>query len=164
MSSKMTSGAAATSTLAVTTRVSLSAMPHRIIRLLEGRARTLPGVASSRGPAILWISESACGLRTFACISVSGRVRFEHTFYSERRHGMTVLDAPPLPLDPSLPVPVAMVVAGLDAMAAKTPADIPPTQALLEAQVLLVQADRMRALALARVADVENRQLYALDD
>jgi hypothetical protein len=69
-----------------------------------------------------------------------------------------------LPLDPSLPVPLAMVVAGLQAMAAQTPADIPGAQALLEAQVLLVQTDVMKALSLQRIADVDNRQLHALDD
>jgi hypothetical protein len=74
-------------------------------------------------------------------------------------------DAAALPaLDPSLPVPLAMVVAGLAAMAAQTPADIPGAQALLEAQVLLVQSDVLKALALQRVADVEARQLHVLDD
>ncbi len=68
------------------------------------------------------------------------------------------------PLNPSLPVPLAMVVAGLRAMAEQAPADIPGAQALLEAQVLLVQTDVMKALSLARIADVDNRQLHALDD
>jgi hypothetical protein len=67
-------------------------------------------------------------------------------------------------LDPSLPVPLAMVVAGLEAMAAQTPADIPGAQALLEAQVLLVQQDVLKALALQRIADVDTRQLHTLDD
>jgi len=69
-----------------------------------------------------------------------------------------------LALDPSLPVPLAMVVAGLDALAAATPADLPPAQALLVTQVLLVQQDRLRALALRHVADVDRRELHALDD
>jgi hypothetical protein len=67
-------------------------------------------------------------------------------------------------LDPSLPVPLAMIVAGLAAMAAVTPADIPGAQALLETQVLLVQSDALKALALRRVADVDTRQLHVLDD
>lgn len=67
-------------------------------------------------------------------------------------------------LDPFLPVDLAMVVAGLDAMAAQSPADIPGAQALLEAQVLLAQLDVMKALTLRRVADVDNRQLRTLDD
>lgn len=69
-----------------------------------------------------------------------------------------------LPLDSSLPVPLAMVVAGLAAMAVQIPADIPAAQALLETQVLLVQTDRIKALSLQRVADVETRQLHVLDD
>ena len=68
------------------------------------------------------------------------------------------------PLDSSLPVPLAMVVAGLQAMASQTPADIPGARALLEAQVLLNQLDVMKAVALARVADVDTRQLHVLDD
>lgn len=67
-------------------------------------------------------------------------------------------------LDPSLSVGLAMVVAGLEAMAAQTPADIPGGQALLETQVLLTQLDVMKALTLQRVADVDNRQLHTLDD
>ena len=67
-------------------------------------------------------------------------------------------------LDPSLPVPLAMVVAGLQAMAAQSPADIPGPQALLEAQALLTQTDVMKALSLQRIADVDNRQLHTLDD
>ena len=68
------------------------------------------------------------------------------------------------PLNPALPVPVAMIVAGLDAMTAQAAADIPGGQALLETQVLLVQLDRLKALALRRVADVDTRQLHVLDD
>jgi hypothetical protein len=67
-------------------------------------------------------------------------------------------------LDPSLPVPLAMVVAGLQAMAAQIPADIPGAQALLEAQVLLNQTDVIKALSLQRIADVDTRQLHTLDD
>lgn len=67
-------------------------------------------------------------------------------------------------LDPSLRAPLAMVVAGLDALSAEAVADLPGEQALLEASVLLVQLDRLRALALARVADVDRRQLHSLDD
>jgi hypothetical protein len=67
-------------------------------------------------------------------------------------------------LNPSLPVPLAMVVAGLEAMAAQNPADLPGAQALLEAQVLLAQTDVMKALSLVRVADVDKRQLHTLDD
>ena len=73
--------------------------------------------------------------------------------------------APPIPpLDPSLPVPVAMIVAGLEALAGVDPADLPADTALLVTQVLLNAHDRTKALALAAVADVERRQLHALDD
>jgi hypothetical protein len=68
------------------------------------------------------------------------------------------------PLDPSLSTPLAMVVAGLQALAEQIPADIPGAQALLETQVLLAQLDVLKAVTLARVADVETRQLHVLDD
>jgi hypothetical protein len=55
------------------------------------------------------------------------------------------------------------LVAAIDTLSAQTAADLPPAQALLEAQVLLVQADRLRALILARLADVDRRQLHDLD-
>jgi hypothetical protein len=90
---------------------------------------------------------------------------FEHTFECDKEvAGMCDLPAAMPSLDPSLPVPLAMLVAGLDVMTAQTPADIPAAQALLETQVLLVQLDRLKALALGRVADVDNRQLHTLDD
>jgi hypothetical protein len=67
------------------------------------------------------------------------------------------------PLDSTLPVPLAMLVAALDAMSTQSAADVAPAAALLQAQVLLVQQDRLRALTLARLADVERRQLHDLD-
>lgn len=70
----------------------------------------------------------------------------------------------PVALDPSLSTPLAMIVAGLDAMSEQAPADLPAARALLEASVLLVQADRLRALTLSRVADVDTRRLHDLDD
>jgi hypothetical protein len=89
---------------------------------------------------------------------------FEHTFYYDGREpGMCDTAAMPA-LNPSLPVPLAMVVAGLQAMAAQTPVDIPGAQALLEAQVLLNQTDVIKALSLQRIADVDTRQLHTLDD
>lgn len=62
----------------------------------------------------------------------------------------------------SLSGPVGLLVTALDALSAQEPAQIPGSLALLEAQVLLVQQDRLRALTLARVADVETRQLHDL--
>jgi len=69
-----------------------------------------------------------------------------------------------LSLDPSLPVPLAMIVAGLDALTAEAPADLPGPMALLMTQVLLVQQDRLRALTLSRIADVDTRRLHDLDE
>jgi hypothetical protein len=76
---------------------------------------------------------------------------------------VAALDGMPA-LDPSLSVPLAVIVAGLDAMTRQAPADLPAAQALLETQVLLVQADRLKALVLARIADVDARRLHELDD
>jgi hypothetical protein len=56
-----------------------------------------------------------------------------------------------------------MLTAALDALLAEVPADIDPAQALFATQVLLVQTDRLRALTLTRIADVERRQLHDLD-
>lgn len=52
---------------------------------------------------------------------------------------------------------------GLDALAALSPADLPPTQGLETAAALLVAQDRVQALALRSVADVHTRDLWALD-
>jgi hypothetical protein len=90
---------------------------------------------------------------------------FERTFEcDEEVAGMCDQPAAMPSLDPSLPVPLAMLVAGLDVMTAQPAADLPGAQALLETQVLLVQLDRLKALVLGRVADVDNRQLHTLDD
>lgn len=58
---------------------------------------------------------------------------------------------------------LADLVAALDTLSEQAAVYLPPAQALLEIQVLLVQQDRMRALTLARLADVEKRQLHDLD-
>jgi hypothetical protein len=59
---------------------------------------------------------------------------------------------------------VLALIAALDAVAAQPPADLAPAVALADASAVLVAADRLRAVALARVADVERRQLHDLDD
>lgn len=69
-----------------------------------------------------------------------------------------------VPLGASLRTPLAMIVAGLDALTNESAADIPGAQALLETSVLLNQLDRLRALTLTRVADVDRRRLHDLDD
>jgi len=77
---------------------------------------------------------------------------------------MTVMDLPGVdPLDPTLPVPVAMLVAALDALAREPFADREPAAALTVASVLLVSQDRLQALALQAVADVDRRGLHELD-
>ncbi len=68
------------------------------------------------------------------------------------------------PLNPSLPEPIAMIAAGLEAWAEMNPADLPPDTALLVTQVLANAHDRVLALLLGAVADVERRELYRLDD
>jgi hypothetical protein len=74
-------------------------------------------------------------------------------------------EPPVLPaLDPSLPLGVALVKAGLDVLAAQAPAEMAPDTALLVTQELLVAHDRLQALALRHVADVDRRELHALDD
>lgn len=67
-------------------------------------------------------------------------------------------------LDPSLPLSLALIVAGLDALTGEEAAELPGPQALLVTQVLLVQQDRLRALTLSRIADVDNRRLHELDE
>ena len=76
---------------------------------------------------------------------------------------MSIDDRTLPPLDASLPLPLAMIVAGLDALDQVNPADLPPEQALLVAQVLLVQHDRLQGAALRAVADVDRRELHTLD-
>lgn len=48
-------------------------------------------------------------------------------------------------------------------LTAPAPAEVPAAQALHETAVLLVQQDRMRAVTLSRVADVDTRRLHELD-
>ena len=76
---------------------------------------------------------------------------------------MSIDDRTLPPLDASLPLPLAMIVAGLDALDSLNPADLPPEQALATAQVLLVQHDRLQAAALRAVADVDRRELHSID-
>jgi hypothetical protein len=64
----------------------------------------------------------------------------------------------------SLSVKTLALVAALDGVAGQAPADLDPAQALVDAGALLVAADRLRAVALARVADIERRQLHELDN
>lgn len=62
-----------------------------------------------------------------------------------------------------LSTPARLLVEAVALVRAQVPTDLPPAQALAETAVLLRELDRLRAVALARVADVETRQLHALD-
>lgn len=63
----------------------------------------------------------------------------------------------------AMPAGLVFLLTGLDELEALTPADLPPEQALHVAAAVLVAHDRLRALALRQVADVERRQLHDLD-
>ena len=65
--------------------------------------------------------------------------------------------------DASLSAPMRLLVRAVAELGAQQPADLPGAQALVEAGVLLEQLEVLRTLALARVADVDVRQLHALD-
>ena len=58
---------------------------------------------------------------------------------------------------------IASLVAIVGDLARVHPSEVPGARALEEAAALLVQVDRLRAVALARVADVDRRQLHDLD-
>ena len=65
--------------------------------------------------------------------------------------------------DASLSAPMKLLVRAVAELGAQQPAELPGAQALAEAGVLLQQAEVLRTIALARVADVDVRQLHALD-
>jgi hypothetical protein len=59
---------------------------------------------------------------------------------------------------------VAALSAALAGLAAQDPAALPEGQALARARVLLQATERLRALALEALADVDTRALHVLDD
>ena len=61
-------------------------------------------------------------------------------------------------------VEVAALTRALQALAAQDPVSLPEAQALARTRALLEAAERVRALALRALADVETRALHALDD
>jgi hypothetical protein len=63
----------------------------------------------------------------------------------------------------ALPEPVRLLLAGLDGLAALPPAELTAEVAVQVAGVLLAARDRVQALALRAVADVDARDLYVLD-
>ena len=60
--------------------------------------------------------------------------------------------------------PVHALVTAVDALLVQAPADLPGPQALADATVLVAELERLRALVLTRLADVDTRQLHTLAD
>ncbi len=78
---------------------------------------------------------------------------------------MAVIVDFPTPAQPAPPVlsgPAQAVVDAVSAVAAQGAVDLPGSQALLEAGVLLTQLEALHAVVLSRVADVDRRQLHTL--
>lgn len=73
-----------------------------------------------------------------------------------------VLDFP-LPTGTALSVPLTQLMHATSALAAQEPLDLPGPQALAETQVLLAELDRLKVIALRRIADVDKRGLAELD-
>jgi hypothetical protein len=59
--------------------------------------------------------------------------------------------------------PEAALVTAVDALAGEEPVELEPAAALERTRLLLAQAERLKALALRAVADVDTRQLHLLD-
>jgi len=74
----------------------------------------------------------------------------------------TVIDLP-RPAPSALSTPLAQLIEAVDGLRAQVAVDLPPAQALLETAVLLRQLDRLKAVVLTRVADVDRRGLHDLD-
>ena len=60
--------------------------------------------------------------------------------------------------------PVRALTAAVDALLQQTPADLPGPQALCDATALVAELERLRALVLTRLADVDTRTLHTLAD
>jgi len=73
---------------------------------------------------------------------------------------MAVVLALPAPAEGD---PEEQLVACVDALAAQQPVELPGLRALRRASVLLAQGERLRALGLQALSDVDTRELYALD-
>lgn len=74
-----------------------------------------------------------------------------------------VPEAEPRPAEPSSPHVVALRSA-IDALAAQDPRSLPGPVALQRAQDLMRESERLRALSIEAVGDVDTRQLFALAD
>jgi hypothetical protein len=73
----------------------------------------------------------------------------------------TVIELPPP--SASLSPALSALLQATDQLAEQVPADQPGSQALTETAVLLATIDKLTAIALRRVADVDKRGLYDLD-
>ena len=60
--------------------------------------------------------------------------------------------------------PVRALTAAVDALLTQAPADLPAAQALTDATALVAELERLRALVLTRVADIDARKLHTLTD
>ena len=74
----------------------------------------------------------------------------------------TVVDFPPA-ARAVLSGPIRQLMAATAALAGQVPAELPGPQALVETAVLLAELDRLKAVSLSRVADVDRRGLAQLD-
>lgn len=59
---------------------------------------------------------------------------------------------------------VRALAAAVDALAAQVPAELPGAQALADATALVAELERLRAVVLTRIADVDTRTLHTLAD
>jgi hypothetical protein len=73
----------------------------------------------------------------------------------------TVIDLPPAPA--SLSAPMAALTQVTELLAQQVPTDQPGEQALQETRVLLAEIDKLKAIALQRIGDVDKRGLHDLD-
>ena len=71
------------------------------------------------------------------------------------------IDLPPAPV--SLSTPMATLAQVTELLAQQAAADQPGPQALLETSVLLAAIDKLKAIALTRIADIDKRGLHDLD-
>lgn len=69
-----------------------------------------------------------------------------------------------LPRPGGLSAPLEQLRRAVEGLRAQDAVDMPGPQALHECQVLLAELDRLKAVVLTRVADVDRRRLHELDD
>jgi hypothetical protein len=87
------------------------------------------------------------------------RIEFEQTFEEAAGGGARMTVMPPSSPQDDLEA----LVAAIDALAARTPAELPAAFALERTRVLMEQSERLRTLALHAISDVDTRELYVLE-